>query len=209
MIASPHIRLPSLTVIVPYGGDGGGSSTTLAEDAAARGFVLHQRNGDGTLRLMDPFGDGRLRSDVFPATTRLSADVPLVAVDPQAAANYRLGTVTVGADELPFMQRAFVGSGAHRDMYSTRHQVENVNGRLRGFTDLGPGYHPSFSLPRRSLFLAALVAGHNIREQQRWGRATHASVERVDNADGPGRRKRRSDARQGWTMSTETRDDRT
>jgi hypothetical protein len=38
------------------------------------------------------------------------------------------------------MQRAFVGSGAHRDMYSTRNQVENVNGQVRVFTDLGPGY---------------------------------------------------------------------
>jgi len=140
---------------------------------------------------------------MFESTMRYSNGIPLVNVDPEAAASYRPGTTTMGADELPLMQKAFPGTPAHDKLYGTRNQVEAVNGRLRQRTDLGPRYHRSFSHARRSIWHGMLGVAHNFDEQDRWLHEQALASRDLDGDHGGhvdhGHRLRRSDARRAWS----------
>lgn len=84
--------------------------------------------------------------------------------------------------------------------FGPAHVLPNRSG-TPGHTDFGAPYHPSFSLPRRKRSFAHLCAAYNYIETKRFDREeTLLSTDR-------GRRKR-SDARRGWSHDEPSIDDR-
>lgn len=190
---SSHMPRDLVALPEPFGAARSGRADVEAmyNDRARWRWSRHQNGKDGTFRMRDAFGAGRLKSIGYPQTLRNANSVPDVAVK-HPPVDGKPRTRTIDADGLPLIQSTLYGTTAHRKLYGTRNQVENVNGQLARHTDFGAPYQPSFSFPRRQRSFAHLCAAHNHIESKRYTR--EEALTSRDNE-----RKKRSDARRGWS----------
>ncbi len=134
----------------------------------AYAYVRHKAPGaDGITRWKCPFCVGKLRSRQLPHTMRLARSKPLVTL-PEGEKCCE-GTVSVGADQLPLMQRTIFGTPAWAASYGRRNAVESVNAAFKGqFTSIDRGFVRSLQTVRILLLFAHTIAGYNRWAVQSW-----------------------------------------
>jgi hypothetical protein len=129
---------------------------------------LKSPGSDGVTRWQCLVCAGRGRSRDIPKTMRRTKQGPLIDAPTGKCCD---GTVTAGADALPWSQPTIYGTSAWHDAYGRRPLVETVNSFLHGgFVDIDRGFVRLLNSGRITLFMTATAVGLNRWRVRRWER---------------------------------------